>query len=152
MSKTVRGTVAVSTVNRYEWCITVPDDLDDDIVRRAVEMAAGASELDDGGVYRALDMITALDVLKNDQVSSWDMDWRECVVSCDAAEVWEPVVHGIKVGDRCVYCDRDTSFGSGLFVNRVPADGYLHGDQEAHPQLRDGYACVECLDGEEVTA
>jgi hypothetical protein len=25
------------------------------------------------------------------------------------------------VGDRCVECDRDTSFGSGLFVNRVSA-------------------------------
>ncbi len=37
--------------------------------------------------------------------------------------------------DICIDCDRDTSFGSGLFVNRIPAD---NGD-------RSGFLCVECL-------
>ena len=50
----------------------------------------------------------------------------------------------IDIGNRCVYCDRDTSPGSGRFINRIPADGYLHGDMEAHPQLRDGYMCYDC--------
>ena len=38
------------------------------------------------------------------------------------------------IGDACVACRRDTSFGSGLFVNRIPAD-----DGECI-----GYMCVEC--------
>jgi len=34
------------------------------------------------------------------------------------------------IGDKCISCFKDTSFGSGLFVNRIPAlgdlyDGYL---------------------------
>lgn len=33
--------------------------------------------------------------------------------------------------DTCIECHRDTSFGSGLFVNRIPADG--------------GYICPECF-------
>ena len=38
------------------------------------------------------------------------------------------------IGNKCVYCFRDTSFGSGLFVNRISAltDDY------------DGYSCIEC--------
>lgn len=31
----------------------------------------------------------------------------------------------------CVFCGDDTSFGSGKYVNRVPAE--------------DGYACAECM-------
>ena len=26
------------------------------------------------------------------------------------------------IGNRCVHCGEDTSFGSGKFVNRIPAD------------------------------
>jgi hypothetical protein len=37
--------------------------------------------------------------------------------------------------DPCVHCGEDTSFGSGRFVNRVPAD----------TGERNGYACAECL-------
>jgi len=37
------------------------------------------------------------------------------------------------IGDLCVHCRRDTSFGSGLFVNRYPVSG----DE-------DGYCCDEC--------
>jgi len=33
--------------------------------------------------------------------------------------------------DPCFYCGESTAFGSGRFVNRIPADG--------------GYACAECL-------
>ena len=40
----------------------------------------------------------------------------------------------INVGDMCIYCDRSTSFGSGRFVNRIPAD-----DGEL-----DGWMCAEC--------
>ena len=34
------------------------------------------------------------------------------------------------MSNQCIHCKRDTSFGSGLFVNRIPAD--------------DGYICPEC--------
>jgi len=34
----------------------------------------------------------------------------------------------------CLWCRRDTSFGTGLFVNRIPA--WLE-DEE-------GYKCIEC--------
>jgi len=40
----------------------------------------------------------------------------------------------IDVGNLCVYCDRDTYWGSGRFVNRIPAD-----DGE-----RIGWMCAEC--------
>ena len=38
------------------------------------------------------------------------------------------------IGNKCVYCMEDTSFGSGKFVNRIPAetDDY------------DGYVCIDC--------
>ena len=44
----------------------------------------------------------------------------------------------VNIGDNCVYCLKDTSFGSGRFVNRIPAgtDDY------------DGYACPECMETE----
>lgn len=59
------------------------------------------------------------------------------------------------VGDHCVYCGEDTSFGSGRFINRVSADTYLDDDS---PLLTikfnnlslqvgdhvDGWMCPEC--------
>jgi len=40
----------------------------------------------------------------------------------------------VDVGDLCIYCHRSTEFGSGRFVNRVPADdGVL-----------DGWLCADC--------
>lgn len=36
--------------------------------------------------------------------------------------------------DKCIGCEKPTAFGSGLFVNRIPAD---NGERE-------GYLCVEC--------
>lgn len=41
--------------------------------------------------------------------------------------------------DYCVYCDRDTAFGTGLFVNRIPADRTMDDGT-----TRDGWMCVEC--------
>ena len=38
------------------------------------------------------------------------------------------------IGNKCIYCKEDTSFGSGRFVNRIPAD-----DGEF-----DGYSCPDC--------
>ena len=40
----------------------------------------------------------------------------------------------VDIGDKCVECLRPTSFGSGLFVNRIPADNdnYI------------GWLCAEC--------
>lgn len=40
----------------------------------------------------------------------------------------------IDVGDACVSCGHDTKFGSGRFVNRIPAD-----DGE-----KTGFMCAEC--------
>ena len=37
-------------------------------------------------------------------------------------------------GNLCIECWEDTSFGSGRFVNRIPADN----------GVRDGYMCAEC--------
>ena len=31
------------------------------------------------------------------------------------------MVEKIDIGNRCVECNEDTSFGSGRFVNRIPA-------------------------------
>jgi len=41
----------------------------------------------------------------------------------------------VDIGNLCIECGKDTSIGSGLFVNRVPAD---NGEV-------DGYLCRECL-------
>ena len=38
------------------------------------------------------------------------------------------------IGDKCTHCGKDTSFGSGLFVNRIPSTT----DEET------GYMCPEC--------
>jgi len=55
------------------------------------------------------------------------------------------------IGNRCVHCGEDTSFGSGKFVNRIPADAdYEALDNQgnvifADGEYRDGYACAECM-------
>ena len=38
------------------------------------------------------------------------------------------------IGNKCVECLADTSFGSGKFVNRIPADNGVY----------DGYMCENC--------
>ena len=48
------------------------------------------------------------------------------------------------IGNKCVECMRDTSFGTGLFVNRIPADREIYGDDGNFIEYRDGYLCPEC--------
>ena len=54
------------------------------------------------------------------------------------------------IGNGCVHCGEDTSFGSGRFVNRIPADAdYEVFDDEgkvvfAGGEYREGYACADC--------
>lgn len=40
----------------------------------------------------------------------------------------------IDIGNKCIKCFRDTSLGSGRYVNRIPA---IDDDYE-------GYICIEC--------
>jgi len=53
--------------------------------------------------------------------------------------------------NRCVHCGEDTSFGSGRFVNRVPADSdceALNKDGKIifeAGEYRDGYSCAACM-------
>lgn len=58
-----------------------------------------------------------------------------------------------ELGDRCVWCLQDTSFGSGKYVNRIPvhADAgstdwheYLNPTQQELAQSVSGYGCEEC--------
>lgn len=50
--------------------------------------------------------------------------------------------------NRCIDCRRDTSFGTGLFVNRLRADGdfeiYNKDGEVIGTEYRDGYKCAEC--------
>jgi hypothetical protein len=50
----------------------------------------------------------------------------------------------VDVGNLCVECLRDTSFGSGLFVNRIPGDRYVYNKAGHEIGMRDGYLCCEC--------
>jgi len=55
------------------------------------------------------------------------------------------------IGNRCVHCGEDTAFGSGRFVNRIPADADYEAQDDkgniifAEGEYRDGYACAECM-------
>lgn len=58
------------------------------------------------------------------------------------------------IGDHCVECGEDTSFGSGRFVNRIPADRDLDEDspfkhliKEGYSRV-DGYLCADCTSEE----
>jgi hypothetical protein len=55
----------------------------------------------------------------------------------------------INIKDLCTYCGRDTSFNSGLFVNRIPSgtDGRLilaGGNDATIDVTLDGWMCSEC--------
>ena len=58
------------------------------------------------------------------------------------------------VGNLCCECGRDTSFGSGRFVNRIPGDRTIDEDSPFKHLLAegfinvDGYLCPECLSDE----
>jgi hypothetical protein len=45
----------------------------------------------------------------------------------------------------CVHCGEPTDFGSGRFVNRIPADTYVETTTNG-VEYRDGYACEECTE------
>lgn len=47
----------------------------------------------------------------------------------------------IDLGDLCVWCRQDTSFGSGKFVNRYPA--YVTDPDNDDIEL-EGYCCDDC--------
>ena len=47
----------------------------------------------------------------------------------------------IDIGNLCVHCRKDTSFGSGRFVNRYPVFGLENIDTG---QEEDGYCCDKC--------
>lgn len=59
------------------------------------------------------------------------------------------------IGNRCVDCGKNTSLGSGRFVNRIPADAdYESIDDQgniifAEGEYRDGYLCPDCQLSEE---
>ena len=54
-----------------------------------------------------------------------------------------PLVVG-DIGDYCVECLQSTAFGSGRFVNRIPADRDIEDEEGNHLGNRDGYLCSEC--------
>ena len=47
----------------------------------------------------------------------------------------------IDLGDKCVHCKNDTSFGSGRFVNRYPVFGY---NPNFSGTEYNGYCCEDC--------
>ena len=47
----------------------------------------------------------------------------------------------VDLGNKCVHCKEDTSFGSGKFVNRYPVFGL---DPDGTGIEYDGYCCDEC--------
>ena len=55
------------------------------------------------------------------------------------------------IGNRCVHCGANTSFNTGLFVNRIPADSdYQAEDSDGNiifkeGEYRDWYACASCM-------
>ena len=59
------------------------------------------------------------------------------------------------IGNNCVSCNQDTSFGSGRFVNRIPADADYQAEDDkgsiifAEGEYRDGYLCPDCQMSEE---
>ena len=55
----------------------------------------------------------------------------------------DPLVVG-DIGDYCVDCLQSTAFGSGRFVNRIPADRDVEDEKGNYLGRRDGYLCPEC--------
>ena len=55
----------------------------------------------------------------------------------------DPLVVG-DIGDYCVNCLQSTAFGSGRFVDRLPADRDVEDEEGTHLGVRNGYLCSEC--------
>ena len=51
------------------------------------------------------------------------------------------VVEVINIGDECVECGEDTAFGTGKFINRIPAEV----QESAEHDRIDGYMCGDCV-------
>ena len=57
---------------------------------------------------------------------------------------------GIDIGDLCTHCGQDTSFGTGLFVNRIPSGADARMVLDGGPDdvyldvMLEGYLCPEC--------
>ena len=56
----------------------------------------------------------------------------------------------LDIGNKCVWCYEDTSFGSGRFVDRILVSTYpeavswmLDEDKDLY-ELVEGYGCTEC--------
>jgi hypothetical protein len=58
----------------------------------------------------------------------------------------------LDIGSNCVWCNRDTSFGSGRFVNRIPVGTdpnfveWLSDEDKAKYNEVEGYGCAECYE------
>ena len=58
------------------------------------------------------------------------------------------------MGNTCVWCREDTSFGSGKFVNRIPVGCTVADLPYELPEIEDkgtqveGYGCEECYEDE----
>ena len=48
------------------------------------------------------------------------------------------------IGNYCIDCLQDTSFGTGRFVNRIPADKWVEDKDGNYLGERIGYLCPEC--------
>ena len=55
----------------------------------------------------------------------------------------DPLVVG-DIGDYCVDCLQSTAFGTGRFVNRIPADRDVEDEEGNYLGERIGYLCPEC--------
>ena len=55
----------------------------------------------------------------------------------------DPLVVG-DIGDYCVDCLQSTAFGTGRFVNRIPADRDVEDKEGNYLGVRDGWLCPEC--------
>ena len=57
----------------------------------------------------------------------------------------------LDIGDRCTHCGRETSAGSSLWVDRIPAFTDSHNaelwlEDWKRVDYLDGYLCRECLE------
>ena len=55
----------------------------------------------------------------------------------------DPLVVG-DIGDYCVECLQSTAFGTGRFVNRIPADRDVYNEEGEIIGNREGWLCAEC--------
>jgi hypothetical protein len=60
----------------------------------------------------------------------------------------------LDIGNLCVWCEKDTAFGSGRFVNRIPVSTrpdsveWLEEEDKGIYDWVEGYGCAECYDEE----